>query len=161
MGTVQNGGFMVSLFSPSKKLSFEEVGKLPVPEYFDDLNIDDYVKAVLEEPDNAELHCYFNFFPESRAEAEYRQAVSKDLCDPDIRNAVNRFIIGVSVSKRYESLSEKTESVQKWKWRLDTIVHFYDAIELFCDAMNTTPPKSKEFQKSTAPSRLTSPGSPL
>ncbi len=143
MGTVQNGGFMVSLFSPSKKLSFEEVGKLPVPEYFDDLNIDDYVKAVLEEPDNAELHCYFNFFPESRAEAEYRQAVSKDLCDPDIRNAVNRFIIGVSVSKRYESLSEKTESVQKWKWRLDTIVHFYDAIELFCDAMNTTPPKSK------------------
>ncbi|MBO4695795.1 MAG: hypothetical protein J5643_00780 [Lachnospiraceae bacterium] len=134
---------MFSLFDPEKGLSFAEVKELKEPACFDDLNLPEYVKIILEEPDNAELRPYFYYMPKTRAAAEFRQSVAKDLCDPDIRGAVNRFILGIDVSRRYQMLSEKTESVQKWKWRLDTIVQYYDSIELFCEALNSTPPKSQ------------------
>ena len=134
---------MTSLFSPVKGLSFEMVSALTAPDYFDDLNLPEYINVVLEEPDDAELRPYFYYASKTKNEAAYRQSVAKDLCDPDIRAAVNRFILGIIVSRRYQMLSEKTESVQKWKWRLDTIVQYYDSIELFCSDLQQMPPKSE------------------
>lgn len=137
---------MISLFVPENGLSFLEVSELPKPAFFHDLNLDAYVEKFREDEYYSSIEPYFRYFPEKLSEALYRQEIATDLCDPDIRASVNRFISGIGIAERYLSYSEKVmSSVQKWKWRLDTIVQYYDAIERFCFELNANPPKSKAF----------------
>ena len=136
---------MISLLEPAGGLYRQQLEELTEPDFFDDLNLQAYVDAVMADEETKDLKPYFYLFPGNAETAEYRQSVSKELCDPDIRTAVNHFITGITVAERYLGFSEKTNGTQKWKWRLDTIVRYYDSIEEFCNALNVTPPKSQAF----------------
>lgn len=137
---------MVSLFSPTRHLSFAEVCELPGLSFMDDLNLRIYADKFRDSEITEPLLAYFNYFPADIEEALYRQEVSIDLSDEYIRSGVNRFIIGIGIAERYMQYSEKvTSSLQKWKWRLDTILQYYDSIERFCMDLNENPPKSKAF----------------
>lgn len=137
---------MISLMEPNVGLTFEQVKELSVPQCFRDLNLNLYTETFAANEYAEELVPYFYYFPKSLAETEYRQEVSKDLSDPEIRACVGRFVTGIGIAERYLEYSEKvTSSVQKSKWRLDTITQFYNAIERFCFDLNTYPPKSKAF----------------
>lgn len=137
---------MVSLFSPAKHLSFSEVKELPALSFFQDLNINIYADKFSSSEVTEPLLAYFNYFPETIEDSRYRQEVATDLSDPDILESVSHFISGIGVAERYLQYSEKvTSSLQTWKWRLDTIIQYYDTIERFCMALNENPPKSKAF----------------
>ena len=139
---------MISLFEPGKGLSFAEVRELQEPSYFRDLNMDQYASFFKEFEVGAELIPYFYYLPKTKEESGHRQSVMKDLCDHDVRAAVNRFISGIGVAERYLGYSEIVNaSVQKWKWRLDTIVQFYSAIDRFCRDLTENPPKSEPLLK--------------
>ena len=139
---------MISLFEPGKGLSFAEVRELQEPSYFRDLNMDQYASFFKEFEVGAELIPYFYYLPKTKEESGHRQSVMKDLCDHDVRAAVNRFISGIGVAERYLGYSEIVNaSVQKWKWRLDTIVQFYSAIDRFCRDLTENPPKSAPLLK--------------
>ena len=136
---------MISLLEPAGGLYRQRLEEITEPDFFNDLNLQAYVDAVMADEETKDLKPYFYLFPGNAETAEYRQSVSKELCDPDIRTAVNHFITGITVAERYLGFSEKTNGTQKWKWRLDTIVRYYDSIEEFCNALNDTPPKSQAF----------------
>lgn len=138
---------MISLFAPENGLHFAEVKELPQLSFFPDLNLDAFTDHMKALDVSEELIPYFYYFPKNKEEADYRQGIVRDLSDRDIREAVNHFITGVSVAERYYGYSDKvTSSVQKWKWRLDTIIRFYSAIEQFCVELNDNPPKSEAFR---------------
>ena len=137
---------MISLFAPSDGLQFSELQYLPKLSYFTDLNLDKFTEHMKALEISEELIPYFYYVPKTKEEADYRQEIVKDLSDPDIRAAISRFITGIGIAERYYGYSDKVNtSVQKWKWRLDTIVRFYSAIERFCVDLNESGPKSKAF----------------
>ena len=76
------------------------------PSFFRDLNMDQYALFFKDFEVGAELIPYFYYLSKSKEETEHRQSVMKDLCDHDIRAAVNRFISGIGVAERYLGYSE-------------------------------------------------------
>lgn len=135
---------MVSLFQQGNGLTFAEVQALWQPSYFGDLNLDAFTAHFRVYDYSVELIPYFYYTAGRKEHTVYRQELMKDLADPDVRAAVGRFITGISVAERYQSCSEMvTSSVQRSKWRLDTILRFYETLEQFCLELNYSHPKSQ------------------
>ena len=137
---------MISLFLPEQMMSYEEVSQLPVPSFFRDLNLDQYVRSLCEMYDESELRPYFYCVSRDYATAKYRQEVVHDLEDPEIREAVNSFIakVGEAVNCR-QCADSVSATVQKCKWYVDCVNAYYQAMEDLCLAFNRKPPKSRAF----------------
>ncbi len=139
---------MISLFSVENALSFEQVCQLKEPGFFRNLNIDQYIDRVVALWEDEELRPYFYYLSDDFETTKYRQEIYKDLLIPEIREAISKFISGIGTSIRYQQYSETVSvSCQKWKWRLDCILQYYQAMEDLCVDFNLHPPKSNAFYR--------------
>ncbi len=137
---------MISLFSLSEPMPFEQVKMLPEPEYFHDLNLNQYVDILVQYFDDKELRPYFYFESKDYETAKYRQEIVNDLKNPDILEAVRNFIGEISEAVRCNINAENVSmNIQKCKWRLDCMTNYYRAMENLCISFNATPPKSRAF----------------
>lgn len=137
---------MISLLSPDKPLSYQEVAKLSKPEFMEDLNLDYLIDRIVSAREEPELRPYFYWLSPDFETSRYRQEVCQDLRDPAIREILSELIAGISTAVRYLQYSETVSaSAQKWKWRLDAILTYYQAMEDMCARFNAKPPKAKAF----------------
>ena len=137
---------MISLMSPDRPLSYEEVAKLVKPDFMEDLSLDYVISNVMAVREEQELRPYFYWTSPDFETSRYRQEVSRDLRDPAIRATVTDFIAGVTTAVRYLQFSEAVSiSAQKWKWRLDGILTYYQALEDLCTRFNEVQPRAKAF----------------
>lgn len=137
---------MVSLFHQDQTLSYAEVCSIPQPQYFKDLNIDQYVSRIADFYGEPELKPYFNLECTTYEGVKYRQEVSKDLMTPNIREAINEFIGGIGEAVICKQNADKVSSnLQKSKWCVDCVISYYKAMEDLCIAFNNTPPQSRAF----------------
>ncbi len=137
---------MVSLLYPESTMSYEAASQLPVPEYFRDLNLDQYVDCIVEKFGQPELKPYFYCESKDFETAHYRQEIVTDLQTPEIYEAITSFIGKIGEALNCESCMDKvTVKLQKCKWYTDCILVYYQAMEDLCIAFNKTPPKSRAF----------------
>ncbi len=137
---------MISLFHPVNRLTYEEVTKLEVPSYFEDLNLNQYADNVVALWEDKSLLPFFHYFTDSYDTTLYRQEIFSDLLNPVLRDAFQRFVSGIGTAIRYQQYSESiSSSVQKAKWRLDCILQFYQTIENLCVDFNTIHPTARAF----------------
>ena len=137
---------MVSLFLPDQALSYAEIAELPEPQFFHDLNLDQYAERISAFYSEPELKPYFKVVCGTYEGVKYRQEIVKDLMTPSIREAVNAFIgkIGEAVVCR-QCADLVTSNLQKCKWYVDCVTTYYRAMEDLCVEFNTSPPKSRAF----------------
>lgn len=135
---------MISLLSLGEGISYEERKSMPVPDFFHDLQIDYIVKDILEQTETPELAPYFYGLSQSKSEAEFRQEICKDVERPEIRLLLEQFLTELSTAVRYLGHAEQvTAEVQKWKWNLDGICMYYQAMENLCHGLNESAPASR------------------
>ncbi len=137
---------MISLFHPSEKLSYSQICELPQPDFFTDLNLNQFAENVIAIWEDSDIRPFFYYVSDSIATTKYRQEVVRDLGQAELREALGRFISGIGTAIRYQQYAESINtSVQKWKWRLDSILVYYQTIENLCIEFNQTPPSSHAF----------------
>lgn len=137
---------MVSLFHPTDRLSYEEIKTLSKPDFFDDLNMNQYVDNVIAIWEDKDLKPFFYYFTDSYDTTKYRQEICMDLQRPELREALQRFISGIGTAIRYQQYAETiSTSLQKWKWRLDCILQYYQSIENLCIDFNALHPQARAF----------------
>lgn len=137
---------MISLLSKNQAYSYRQVCDMPRPDFLDDLQLGYFIEHVISFRENPEIEPYFHWMAESFEDTIYRQEVFKDLKNPAVRESILSFIIEISNAVRFFSFCNSvTISAQKWKWQLDGIVMYYQALENLCSRFNENPPKSQAF----------------
>ncbi len=139
---------MISLLEPNKSMSFAEISALSKPDFTDDLQLDYLIDKIVAFRENPELRPYFYLFPEEPDTCFYRQEVFRDLQSAEIKECMEKLIAGISCAERYFQYSDSFSfSAQKWKWRLDGILVYYQTIEDLCTGFNENPPKAQALYR--------------
>lgn len=99
-----------------------------VPEFFDDLNLDQIVNSITTGREEYRLRRFF-YLPLKRSEAvRYRQDVFRDLEDPNLLQLVRSFAEDMQIMRAHLALSEKRY------YKRQKEASFFDAIEIYCNA---------------------------
>lgn len=100
-----------------------------VPEFFDDLNLDQIVNSITTGREEYRLNRFFHL-PLKRAEAvRYRQDVFRDLEDPNLLQLVRLFAEDMRIMRAHLALSEKRY------YKRQKEASFFDATEIYCNAI--------------------------
>jgi hypothetical protein len=131
--------------SPSPKLVERE------PEFFHDLNLDQFLDAILEGREHLRLAPFFYTPLSSVAEVEYRHGVVRDLADPGLRAGVTAFCAGMQATREALAWSGKIGfPIQKQARVLEAALAYVDAVRTLADALHSSPPGSQAFQSLSA-----------
>lgn len=122
-----------------------DIGRVGVPEYFRDLNLDQVVDAITADKDEYQLKPFFYAPLMTRAGVLYRHDIMQDLEDERIRALVNGFATTMLSMRKMRRLAEKLYyKYQKERW----VLH---AAEAYCTAL-------RQLQSDFSPLTLSSAG---
>jgi DNA mismatch repair protein MutS len=134
--------FQSILFKFPKNLAEREA------DFFHDLNIDQIVNTLTAFKKEYKLKALFYTIPTDREEVLYRQEVMKDLENPALFQAVERFANEMHRSRLYKSYSEKlTNKFQKERWCVDSIDVYLKAVSGLLNELKMVKVESQGFSQ--------------
>ncbi|GAA3935804.1 DNA mismatch repair protein MutS [Actinomadura viridis] len=100
-------------------------GPEPEPEYFRDLNLDQIVRAVTRKHAGFGLETFFHLPLRDPQLIGFRQAVFRDLEDPALFQAAERFTAGMARTRRRLEVMERTKHPpQAHHWFLEAVLEY-------------------------------------
>jgi DNA mismatch repair protein MutS len=106
-------------------------GKPELPDFFTDLNLDQIVDAVVKGKQEYNLKPFFWSPLSSLRAVQYRQEIMQELQQPQVKQIIQNFALGMHNMRDYLARADKLFYVlQKQRW-------FIDAANLYCDSVDT------------------------
>ena len=104
--------------------------RVPAPDFFVDLNLDQVVAAIIARRDEYNLQPFFHVPPPSLETVHYRHEVMQDLEQDAVLGFVKAF------SAKMRSMREQIARLNKLHYKLQKEAVFLDAIAFYCDAVS-------------------------
>ncbi len=124
--------------------TFQTNGKLEMPDFFHDLNIDQIVNSLVGIKGEYNLREFFYIIPTDVEEIKYRQEIMKDLEKKDIFSVIDEFAMKMRKSRLYKSYSDKlTLNYQKERWFVDAVDVYVKAIKELLERLENVDLKSQ------------------
>ncbi len=119
-------------------------GKLKMPGFFHDLNIDQIVDSLVGFKGEYNLREFFYIIPTDVEEIKYRQEIMKDLENKDVFSVIDEFAMKMRKSRLYKSYSDKlTLNYQKERWFVDAVDVYVKAVKELLERLENVDLKSQ------------------
>jgi DNA mismatch repair protein MutS len=134
---------VLSVLFPPDALAVERPEVNGQPEYFSDLNLDQFVTAVTGGREEYELEPFFFEHLEDPATISFRQEVFKDLENSSVFERVSTF------ARDMREMRARLTQAKKLHYRYQAESWFVDAVEAYCQAVASATPRGRLSYRSS------------